>query len=97
MNIINRPFSSKDTDITVEEMSVTYRQSPDTNSDSDEYQRIKLTTQWTGWDDLKDPFPYYINIEIPEGHWSIDGEEDMLKLIKDFKNRVTHADCTKKE
>ena len=44
MNIINRPFSSEDTDITVEEMSVTYRQSPDTNSDSDEYQRIKLVS-----------------------------------------------------
>jgi hypothetical protein len=87
MQIVNRPFSSKDDTVTVEEISVTYAQDADTNSDCDEGQLIKLTTQYA--ESLNIEFPYYINIEIPEGHWSINDSDELLQLINDFKERVT--------
>ena len=75
----------------IEEMSITYTQPADTNSLSDEIQYIKLTSRTAyavGMKDALNKEGFYIDIEIPEGHWSIDGIENLEAIVKDFEERL---------
>jgi len=76
----------------IESISVTYIQPADTCSDRDDVQTLKITAQ-TGCAYDKETFDqgnegYYFNIEIPEGHWSVDSSEQLAALIDDFKQRI---------
>lgn len=83
----------------IEELSVTYIQNPDTNDNSEHYQRLTISTQCgLGNEDL----PYYINISIPNfddgepGHWSLDLSEDVTPLLQDFKERLENKKSNEK-
>lgn len=76
----------------IESISVTYIQPADTCSDRDDVQTLKITAQ-TGCAYDKELFDqgkegYYFDIEIPEGHWSVDSGEQLTALIDDFKQRI---------
>ena len=80
--IKNTPFV-EGTDIGINEVSVTYVQAPDTNSD--EYQYLKISTSSVVGTD----YPFYYDLSLPEeGHWSIDSIEDLKLLLEDFEKRV---------
>lgn len=84
MNTIikNTPFV-EGTDIGINEVSVTYVQAPDTNSD--EYQYLKISTSSVPTTD----YPFYYDLSLPEeGHWSINSIEDLKLLLEDFEKRV---------
>ena len=87
--IVNTPYP-EDMEIGIEEVKVTYIQNPDTNDDSEHYQRIILSTQVANGDIL----PYYVNVSIPNfddgtpGHWSLDLSEDITPILEDFKVRL---------
>lgn len=76
----------------IESMSITYIQPADTCCSKEEVQVIKLTTQCgccydkKEYDEGKEGF--YIDIEIPEGHWSIDSADQIVEIINDFKERL---------
>lgn len=76
----------------IEEMSITYMQLPDTNSSSDEYQHLKITTRTAcsvGKIDTDKKDGYYFDITIPEGeHWSVDDGKEIQVIIEDFKERL---------
>lgn len=76
----------------IEEISITYMQEPDTNSTSDEYQHITITTRQAcapSKEDAEKEESYYFDISIPEGqHWSVENGEDLKVLIDDFKRRI---------
>ena len=71
----------------IEEMSITYTQSADTNSSSDEVQFIKITSR-SACSVREDEEGFYFDIEIPEGHWSVEDGEELKALIDDFKSRL---------
>lgn len=84
----------------IEEISITYIQPADTCSSKDDVQTLKMTTQYGSCYD-KDEYDqgkegFYINIEIPEGHWSVDSSEDIVELIEDFKERIYKNQLIKK-
>lgn len=76
----------------IEEMSITYIQPADTCSSSDDVQMIKLTTQHAcsfGKAEMDEgQGGFYFNVEIPEGHWSIENGEQLAALVNDFKQRL---------
>ena len=88
--IVPTPYP-EDLQVGIDELSVTYIQNPDTNDDSEHYQRLTISTQGTLGDGY---FPYYINVSIPNfddgtpGHWSLDLSEDLTPLLQDFKERL---------
>lgn len=77
--------------IGIDEMSITYIQPADTNSMTDDIQTLKLSSRTACATTLEDALAdndIYIDIEIPEGgHWSIDNEESLVAIVKDFKGR----------
>lgn len=78
-----------DNKIGIEEMSITYTQQPDTCSEDSNYQRLKITTQFSCGFSHKEPSGYYFNISIPEDrYWSIEDGEDLAILVEDFKKRL---------
>jgi hypothetical protein len=87
--IVSTPYP-KDMEIGIEEVKVTYIQNPDTNDDSEHYQRITLSTEVACGEDM----PYYVNVSIPNfddntpGHWSLDLTEDFTPILEDFKARL---------
>jgi hypothetical protein len=88
--IVNTPYP-EDMEIGIEEIKVTYIQNPDTNDDSEHYQRMTISAQPSlGDGDL----PYYVNVSIPNfddgtpGHWSLDLSEDITPILEDFKARL---------
>jgi hypothetical protein len=87
--IINTPFPN-DMEIGIEELTVTYIQNPDTNDNSEHYQRITLSTETSCADEM----PYYVNVSIPNfddgtpGHWSLDLTENFTPILEDFKKRL---------
>ena len=88
MKIVSNPFGYGDDKVAVEEVSVTYTQAADTNSDSDEIQAIKFTTQYS-WPDKNEEFPFYVNIQtLDNTHWSTDNPQELVDLFNDFKQRV---------
>lgn len=78
--------------IGIEEMSITYTQLPDTNSGSNEYQHLIITTRTAcsvGKKEVDKQQGYYFDITIPEGeHWSIEDGNELKTLIEDFKSRL---------
>lgn len=78
--------------IGIEEMSITYIQLPDTNSSSDEYQHLTITTRMgcsVGKEEVDKREGYYFDITIPEGeHWSIENGNELKVIIEDFKSRL---------
>ena len=72
----------------IEEMSITYIQSADVCSNSDEVQHLTITTQMgeAVGDGMEG---FYFNISIPEGkHWSVDEGSSLTDLVEDFKQRL---------
>lgn len=69
--------------VSIEEMSITYSQGPDTNSPRDEFQHLKITTQncGTGEDG------WYFDIDTCGGHWSVDNPSQITEILEDFKKR----------
>jgi len=78
--------------IGIEEISITYVQEPDTNSKSDEYQHLTVTTKTvcgTTKEDAEKKEGFYFDITIPEGeHWSISNGDELKTIIDDFKKRI---------
>lgn len=76
----------------IEEISITYMQEPDTNSSSDEYQHITITSKQAcgiSKEEADKKEGFYFNITIPEGeHWSVDDGDELKALIDDFINRI---------
>ena len=87
----------KEPNVGIEEMSITYIQSADTNDDRVNYQRIKISTVSVPCceEDGEEP-PYYFNFEIlpfddeTPGHWSVEHGEELLTLFNDFFERLKH-------
>ena len=71
--------------VAISEMSITYTQNADTNSDIDEYQFLKVTAVNSGAGEEG----FYLNIST-EGcdHWSVDSPEQIADVIKDFSDRL---------
>lgn len=92
--IVNTPYP-EDLQVGVEEFSVTYIQNPDTNDDSEHYQRMTISTQVSCATCVE--LPYYVNISIPNfddgtpGHWSLDLTEDITQILQDFKERLNYV------
>jgi hypothetical protein len=76
----------------IEEISVTYVQEPDTNSRSDEYQHLTVTTKTVcgvSKEDSEKKEGFYFDITIPGGeHWSINDGDELKAIIEDFKRRI---------
>lgn len=89
----------KDVQVGIEELIVTYVQNPDTNDNSEHYQRLTISTQ-CGLGDGN--MPYYVNISIPNfddgtpGHWSLDLSEDITPILQDFKERLENQKINEK-
>lgn len=82
----------KEEAVGIESMSITYIQPADTCSSRDDVQTLKITIQ-SGCSYDKEEFDqgkegYYFDIEIPEGHWSVDSGKQLAALIDDFKQRI---------
>lgn len=88
--ILETPYPEGE-DIGIDEFSVTYVQSPDTNDSSEHYQRLKVSTVSTFCSEHE---PYYLNIEIlpfedgTPGHWSLNLDEGIGKILDDFMQRL---------
>lgn len=76
----------------IESMSVTYIQSADTCSSSDDIQTLTITTQCgeaCGIEEAEKQEGCYFNITIPKGtHWSVEDGDSLKNLIDDFKKRL---------
>lgn len=76
----------------IEEMSVTYLQPADTNSESDEVQHITITSRTACEVCVEEAIGrngYYFDVTIPEGeHWSVNEGEELAALVEDFKKRL---------
>lgn len=71
--------------VQINEMSITYCQSADTNSSRDEEQFLTITTSQAGCgeDDI------YYNISTKDcDHWSVNEPEELSYLLKDFISRL---------
>ena len=87
------PDLEKNNHVGIEEMSITYIQPADTCSNSDEIQTLTISTQYGSSISFDDTDGFYFNISIPEGkHWSIDNEEELVEIVKDFKKRLYNHD-----
>lgn len=80
---ISNKCKYEDNAIDIENFSIEYTQGADCNDDKDNIQAIKISAKNNGCG----PDGWYYNIEIPEGHWSINGINDLENLIKDFESR----------
>ena len=70
-----------DNSFSLDSICCTYSQKPDCAQSSEVCQVIKLETYSNG-------VSSFIRISLPEGgYWSIDGEKDLMDLLKDFKSR----------
>lgn len=78
--------------IGIDSMSITYTQSADTCSSSDDIQYITITTQCgdsCGIEEAENKNGFYFDISIPDGqHWSVDDGDSLEALIDDFKERL---------
>lgn len=76
----------------IEQMSVTYYQTADTNSSSDECQHLTITTEMacsSSEENIENKDGFYFNISIPDGeHWSINEGDELLEIVEDFKRRL---------
>lgn len=68
----------------ISEFSITYRQPADTNSTRDEVQYLTVSASNTYMGDEG----FYYDISTRDGHWSIEGPEDIADIINDFKERL---------
>lgn len=71
--------------VAISEMSITYTQEADTNSNRDESQFLKVTAANNGAGE--DGFYFNISTEGCD-HWSIDNPDDLTEIIKDFSDRL---------
>lgn len=78
MEFINDGFP-EGRQILVEKISVNYLQPNDSTESDEEGQSIELETRNAGGG---------IFIHMKTNGWSIDSEEELLELVKDFKNRA---------
>ena len=87
------PENCMDDAVEIQEFSITYGQNADTNSDRDDYQHIKITAQNSGAGEDG----WYYDIEIPNGHWSVDSGESLVTIIEDFKSRMEYNTTKEKD
>lgn len=83
--------------IGIDSMSITYVKENDCLSSSDLDQHITITARIDIPFDEDNPVDsWFYDISIPEGeHWSVESEEELAMLLRDFKQRfamkgVTH-------
>ena len=74
----------------IDEMSITYVQPADTNSDGDQFLTIKTACACSVPVDADiEEEGYYYDISIPEGqHWSVNSGEELKALVDDFEQRL---------
>ena len=87
MKIVSKPlaYSANEDQVGISKFMIEYEQAPDTNSDKDKYQHLRIETDYACITDN----PFYFNLSIPDGeHWSIDGVDDIKIILEDFKNRL---------
>lgn len=76
--------------IGIDKISITYTQSPDTNSDRDEDQYLTIETQIGGslatLEDASKKDCFYYNISTKK--WSIEKPEELKNIIEDFEKRI---------
>ena len=73
----------------IEKMSITYTQSADTNSDTDDEQYITIETEIADASTLDSAIKeqsFYFNVKTDK--WSINNANDLAMLIEDFKMRI---------
>lgn len=86
MNIVNSPAINETSEIGIESVSITYIQSSDTNDPSTEDQAITISSEYVPVSDENLESNFYFRIKTD--NWAIDREEDLVKVIKDFKKRL---------
>ena len=70
----------KDNEILLDEAVLTYVQNPDCTEDpEDDWQKITISLRDNG-------VSKFLNIKT--NNWSLDSEEELVTLIKDYKTRV---------
>ena len=72
-------FSRGENEIYVDDVSVTYCQDGDCTEDSDNVQTIVISSRNNGMN-------RFINMKTD--NWSIDGVEDIEKILNDFRQRA---------
>lgn len=75
--------------LALKKMSITYTQSADTNSDSDDEQYLTIETEIACAPTLNEAVneqSYYFNVKTDK--WSINNTNDLAMLIDDFKMRI---------
>lgn len=82
-------FGYKEKEVTVDDVSITYIQDPDTEQNKDDdFQRITLKTVDTG-------FGPFIRLSIPDNtFWSISDVSEIVKIFEDFNEKVNYHENT---
>ena len=73
----------------IEKMSITYTQSADTNSDTDDEQYITIETEIADaptLDSALNEESFYFNVKTDK--WSVSNADELAMLIEDFKMRI---------
>ena len=85
--------------IGIGEMSITYVQNPNTDDETEHYQRLRISTvNVPCFEEDGEAPPYYYNFEIlpfddgTPGHWSVEHGEELLTLFNDFFERLKHKE-----
>lgn len=76
--------------VEISDFSITYCQPADTCSEKDDYQMLKITARNIGAGEDG----WYYDLDTCGTHWSVDSDEAIALLIKDFQKRMT-LDITK--
>lgn len=82
-------FGYKEKEVTVDDVSITYIQDPDTEQNKDDdFQRITLKTVDTG-------FGPFIRLSIPDNtFWSISDVSEIVQIFEDFNEKVNYRENT---
>lgn len=81
--MITNNIVTKDGEVGIYAMSITYMQNADCCSDSDEFQHITLEMRNGG----TKPSETFVNIRTGESGWSTDNGECIKAIVDDFMNR----------
>lgn len=71
--------------VEISDFSITYCQQADTCSEKDDYQMLKITARNSG----SGEDGWYYDLDTCGTHWSVDDDETIALLIKDFQKRMT--------
>lgn len=79
MKVVNHSTTDPN-EIGIESVKIIYHQEPDTNSNSDEWQFLEIST------DTADGTEFYFNLKTDR--WSINDVDELITVLEDFKRRV---------